>query len=284
MSTPNAGIPYVPEGTLDPAAGLNLALNIIDALLQTRVISMALTAPPGSPVDGARYIPASPATGAWAGLEGWLVRYVEEGDLWQSFEPGVQVHLILNLDDGGFYKFIPGSPGNWTLAAGLSDAPNDGQQYLRQSGTWAAIAGTLDIESSDSPPVQVPSVTQLVIDPDLLDLSQLGPNTALLAARRQYAPVLTTGDSNTNAVAGGAGWYYRFTNATATFTFNPSAGFVVGSEFHGRNAGVGTLTITASGGMTINAPAGGTLVIPPGGTFTVKIVGASEADLIGVTT
>lgn len=33
MSTPINGIPYVPEGTLDPAAGLNEALDAIDALL-----------------------------------------------------------------------------------------------------------------------------------------------------------------------------------------------------------------------------------------------------------
>ena len=33
MTTPNAGIPEVPENTLDPAAGLNDALQVIDALL-----------------------------------------------------------------------------------------------------------------------------------------------------------------------------------------------------------------------------------------------------------
>ena len=81
MSTPNAGIPYVPENTLDPAAGLNLALNTIDALMQVRVLDMSLTAPPVSPNDGDRHIVAAGATGARAGHDDELARYVADGDV-----------------------------------------------------------------------------------------------------------------------------------------------------------------------------------------------------------
>lgn len=148
--TPNNGIPYVPEGTLDPAAGINLALNVIDALLQTSVLSMSLTAPPGSPSDGDRYIPAGivagPATGLWAGLEGKLVRYVADGAFWQSFDAS----FVLNLDDGGLYKNVPGSPGGWTLAAGLSDAPIDGLQYVRRNGSWEEVAEPVLIQIAAS--------------------------------------------------------------------------------------------------------------------------------------
>lgn len=105
MATPNCGIPYVPEGTLDPAAGLNLSLDVVDALIQTAVESMLLTAPPGSPADGEAYIPASPATGAWAGLEDYLVRYRTEGAFWQSYAPGTQVRLVTNNDDGILYRW-----------------------------------------------------------------------------------------------------------------------------------------------------------------------------------
>lgn len=105
MTTPNTGIPYVPEGTQDPAAGLNLALNVIDALLQTAVINMDLTAPPGSPVDGDLHIVASGATGAWAGEDNNLARYVSDGAFWQFYEAGVNVHLVLNKDGGGLYAW-----------------------------------------------------------------------------------------------------------------------------------------------------------------------------------
>lgn len=160
--SPNAGIPYVPENTLDPAAGLNLAIDVIDAKLQTAVISMSLNAPPVGPADGDLYIVSGlvggPATGAWAGLEDKLVRYRSEGTLWQSFD----ATLVINLDDGGLYKFIVGSPGGWTLAAGLSDAPNDGTRYVRESGAW--VVGELAIIDGDvSPPASVEQPVDAII-------------------------------------------------------------------------------------------------------------------------
>lgn len=105
MPTPNTGIPYVPENTTDPAAGLNLALNVIDALLQTAVIDMNLTAPPGSPTDGDLHIVAASATGDWAGEDNNLARYVADGAFWQFYDAGVNVHLVLNKDDGGLYAW-----------------------------------------------------------------------------------------------------------------------------------------------------------------------------------
>ena len=103
MSTPSNGIPYVPEDTQDPAAGLNLALNVVDALLQTFVVDMDQTAPPGAPVDGQMHIVATGATGAWAGQDDKLARYVDEGAFWQFYEPGTQIRFVFNQDDGGLY-------------------------------------------------------------------------------------------------------------------------------------------------------------------------------------
>lgn len=127
MATPNAGIPYVPEGTLDPAAGLNLSLDVIDALLQSSVLAMDLTAPPMSPSDGDRYLVAAlggSATGDWAGKENYLARYVAEGDFWQFYSPGDQVCIILNRADGGLYAYQEGSDGAWiTAIAGSAGAP-----------------------------------------------------------------------------------------------------------------------------------------------------------------
>ena len=117
MATPNTGIPYVPEGTQDPAAGLNLAINTIDVLLQTTVIDMDLTAPPGSPNDGDLHIVADSATGDWAGQDDNLARYVEEGGFWQFFEAGTQVRIVFNADDGGLYVW---HDDQWKLLAQLS--------------------------------------------------------------------------------------------------------------------------------------------------------------------
>lgn len=138
MDTPNRLIPYVPEGTLDPAAGLNLALDVIDAVIVPKVISMALTTPPVDPMDGDLYIAAASATDAWAGLDDYLVRYRSEGDFWQSYPPEM-VYLVLNADDQGLYKWDDGSPGSWGLASGLGDAPDDGGLYARRNEAWEAV-------------------------------------------------------------------------------------------------------------------------------------------------
>lgn len=160
MNTPNRGIPYVPEGTLDPAAGLNQSLDVIDAIVVPKVVRMDLTAPPVGPVDGALYVVASPATGDWAGLEDYVVRYREEGDFWQEYPPA-QVYLLLNSDDLGLYKWDDGmSPGAWTLAAGI---------------------GGITVENEDSPQTVVNTTTTLVMG-NGLELTQLAPGVAHIEA------------------------------------------------------------------------------------------------------
>jgi len=44
--TLNNAIPFVPENTIDPAAGLNEAINIIDLITQCYVLSLGNNAPP----------------------------------------------------------------------------------------------------------------------------------------------------------------------------------------------------------------------------------------------
>lgn len=162
MTTPNTGIPYVTENTLDPAAALNQALNVVDALLQTMVIAMDLSAPPGGAQDGDLYIVGPGPTGAWAGRANDLARFVAQGAFWQFYEAGAQVRLILNREDGGLYIWSElDSPGAW--------------EFL-------AIAGGLLFEDDNSPPVvSVPAVTTVVIGAGLA-LEQIAPGVVRLTA------------------------------------------------------------------------------------------------------
>lgn len=283
-TTPNINIPYVPENTLDPAAGLNLALNFIDALLQTAVISMNLTVPPATGADGDLYIVGVGATGAWAGQDNNLARFVSEGNFWQFFKAGVEVHYVVNREDGNLYKFVEGSPtGNWTLAAGLPDAPVDGQRYVRRDAVWEALTGLLTVRNTDSPPTVDEDDVHTIIVGAGLQVVPVSSGVVMFNNALQHAPVIDVPDQHTDALAGVSGNYMRFTHAAAEFHFSGNEPWVIGAEYHGRYAGSGTLTITSDMGFTINPPAGGSLVIPPGGTFTVKIVAVNEADLIGVT-
>jgi hypothetical protein len=135
----NNSIPYVPQDTLDPAAGLNLALRIIDALLNTRIEDMSLSAPPGSPpADGAMYVVKPAGTGDWAGHDNAIAQYDSAAGDWVFYEAGVQAWLFLNKADSNLYKW-DATGSTWVIAAGIGDAPNDGNYYGRKSLAWSAM-------------------------------------------------------------------------------------------------------------------------------------------------
>lgn len=245
MNTPNRDIPYVPEGTLDPAAGLNLALDVIDAVIVPRVISMAHTAPPGLPSDGDLYVPASPATGAWAGLENYLVRYRTEGAFWQAYAPGA-VYLLLNQDDLGLYKLDDGSsPGTWTLAAGLGDAPNDGSLYARRNELWEAFQAGLFVMNEDSPPLVESEATTLIFGDGLDFTVETDGVVRVFAAPVPVQVVfqLAVSDLATDLTTGTAKAYFR-----APHAFTVTA--VRSSLIDASSSGLVTVDIN-DGGTTI---------------------------------
>lgn len=79
------------------------------------------------------------------------------------------------------------------------------------------------------------------------------------------------------------GNYTRFDGVALTYTFSSDETYLLGREYHGRNAGDENMTIVEDGTFVINRSTEGTLIVPPGGTFTIKIVGEHEADLFGIT-
>ena len=62
-------LPYILAAQAQKHVTHNEALRILDGLVQLSVIDRDLTAPPGSPADGDRYIVASGATSDWAGWD-----------------------------------------------------------------------------------------------------------------------------------------------------------------------------------------------------------------------
>lgn len=109
MRTVNNQIPFVPENTIDPAAGLNLSLNTIDALLQVLVQAVGANTPPAG-VDGQRFIVGTTPTGAWSGQANKLARFLDGA--WQFFD----ARHVLNAADG--------------------------RLYLRSGATWVAYGGS----------------------------------------------------------------------------------------------------------------------------------------------
>lgn len=118
--TINNQIPFVPENTIDPAAGLNLSLNTIDALLQVLVQTVGENTPPAG-VEGQRHIVGVSPTGAWAGQANKLARFLDAG--WQFYD----ARYALNAADGNWYVRQSTA---WITYAGPATA-------------WGSITGTL---------------------------------------------------------------------------------------------------------------------------------------------
>ena len=68
-TTTNLLLPYILAAQAQKHVTHNEALRLLDGLVQLSVTDRDLTAPPGSPADGDRYIVASGATGDWAGWD-----------------------------------------------------------------------------------------------------------------------------------------------------------------------------------------------------------------------
>ncbi|HYD15453.1 MAG TPA: DUF2793 domain-containing protein [Hyphomicrobium sp.] len=98
--TSNLKLPYILAAQSQKHITHNEALRALDAIVQLSVADKDLSAPPGSPAEGVRYIVGSSPTGAWAGrgteiaayqdaawafyapLEGWLAWVADEDTLY----------------------------------------------------------------------------------------------------------------------------------------------------------------------------------------------------------
>lgn len=69
---------------------------------QSPVIDKDLTAPPGSPAEGDRYIVGSSATGVWSGHDNDIAEFVNSA--WEFYTPsdGWRIDVV---DEQGRYRF-----------------------------------------------------------------------------------------------------------------------------------------------------------------------------------
>ncbi|MGB7387692.1 MAG: DUF2793 domain-containing protein [Pseudomonas neustonica] len=137
--TPNLPLPQLANGQQNFLL-VNQSLAIIDALLQTPVISKGLTVAPGSPADGALYIMGS----AWAGIA-----------------DAAAGKLALYRTDSGWIVITPKEGWKKEVAADEITYRYDGTDWLEWSaggggaGGWEALveptisSGSLDIDLTD---------------------------------------------------------------------------------------------------------------------------------------
>jgi hypothetical protein len=127
-ATSNLELPFIMAAQAQKHVTHNEALRALDAVVQLMVLDKDLSAPPGSPADGARYIVAASPTGAWVGHAGHIAAY----------------------QDGAWAFHVPRE--GWLAWAADEDA-----LYVWTGSAWTAFAGgggggTLDNVVEDSTP------------------------------------------------------------------------------------------------------------------------------------
>lgn len=118
QDTPNLKLPYILQAQAQKHVTHNEAIRALDALVQMSVSDAALSVPPSEVADGARYIVASPADGAWTGHEDEIAA-MQDG-AWAFYTPAGG-WLAWNSSNETLLVF---SNGNWQTATSGSGSPN----------------------------------------------------------------------------------------------------------------------------------------------------------------
>lgn len=114
--TANLALPLLASSQAQKHLTHNEALNDLDALVQISVLDRHLTAPPGGAAEGDRYIPAGPATGAWAGQENRIAVSRDGG--WVFYSPREGWLAWVTDED----QLVGWDGGSWTGAGGPNAA------------------------------------------------------------------------------------------------------------------------------------------------------------------
>lgn len=112
MATPKLGLPELASAAANQTLA-NQTFDRLDQLVQMRVLDKDLATPPGSPADGAAYVVAAAATGAWAGKEGQIAYWRSSANAWSFLVPA----------------------NGW-----LAWVDDEAKRYSREGGAWIAQA------------------------------------------------------------------------------------------------------------------------------------------------
>jgi flagellin-like hook-associated protein FlgL len=262
-------LPYILAAQAQKHVAVNEALRLLDGLVQLAVLDRHLTAPPASPDDGARYIVASGAVGAWAGWD-LNVAYRVDG-AWMRLVPRPG-WLAWVVDEASFLAW-DGSAWN---AAGLPAFFSDAVFQLAHEGdpTQRAIFDLAAIAAGATRTFALPDVST--------ELAGLSGAQTFDGDKTFSGELEATGPVATIGTASGTATYGVGTGATAagaTKTVNIGAGGAGGSD---TVVNIGSDTPGADGATVINTPTvtfanGVTVVGMPQANLTALLLGLGGA-------
>jgi hypothetical protein len=233
----NLALPYLAAGQAQKHVTVNEALRLLDALVQLAVESAALSAPPGSPSDGQRWIVGPAPTGAWAGQAGRIASWTDGAwtflvprDGWLVWDRAQVRLLIWRASIPGWQAFgAAGFPDTEFLLRDHSDPTR--QARFQLSGVSAGATRTLSLPNLDA------------------TLAHLGNAAQTFAGSVTFSNATVTVGSVTTAATYGIG-----TGATAsgsTKTVNIGTAGVSGSTTF---INLGSTVAGAGGQMVVNLP------------------------------
>jgi hypothetical protein len=139
--TPRLALPAIEAAQAQKHVTHNQALVLLDAITHLSVESRLLSAPPTSPAEGACYIPAQSATGAWSGWDKQVAVFTGGG--WQRIFPvsGFKAwvkdeRLTLTYEDGIWRD-------------GIALTANGGRVTMRAKEEELTLTGTF-VEPADA--------------------------------------------------------------------------------------------------------------------------------------
>ncbi|HEX7856712.1 MAG TPA: DUF2793 domain-containing protein [Sphingobium sp.] len=93
-ASPRLSLPYLAAGQAQKELLVNEALQRMDALVQPVAVSAGLANPPASPAEGACWIVAVDAVGAWAGQDGAIAQWTVGGWRFAAPQDGWRCHVL----------------------------------------------------------------------------------------------------------------------------------------------------------------------------------------------
>jgi len=113
LTTPKLALPELVVGQAGKELTHNQALSVLDQLAQAVVVDKDLATPPVSPANGAMYIVASGAIGAWSGQSGKLAYWLTSVGAW-SFATPVNGWSVWVTDEAERYELKAGA---WSIVS-----------------------------------------------------------------------------------------------------------------------------------------------------------------------
>jgi hypothetical protein len=157
-------LPYIAAAQAQKHVTHNEALRILDALVMLAVKDRDLSAPPGSPGDGDRYLVKPTGTGAFAGKDGLIAHYRDGA--WAFYQPQAgwtcyveDEDLLLVFDGAGWTPAIVEVDPDGTMAAD-SDAVVPSQKAVNtRINTLIASKPCFSANKNGTHQTGVPSAT-----------------------------------------------------------------------------------------------------------------------------